>query len=130
MLQVPCHFISFCQNATKNAENLFVNNLQKFQKFTVSSISCFGDIKEVWYEDWNMSLHKPRQIRACFCWITEKFNSRFLFMMIIFLWIFFKDASFVIYSVGFFLAWCLNIFCGIIETKIQISIVCLKKTFL
>ena len=36
-----------CQNATKNAANLFVNNLQKFQKSTVSSISrSFGDIKE------------------------------------------------------------------------------------
>ena len=32
-----------CQNATKNAENLFANTLQKFWKFTVSSISHYLD---------------------------------------------------------------------------------------
>ena len=45
--------------------------LQKFRKFTASPLSCFGDIKEVWYKDWKMSLHKPGQVRACFWWITE-----------------------------------------------------------
>ena len=60
-----------CQNAQKCA-NFLVKNLEKFRKFTVSSISHLGDIKEVSYKDWKMSLYKPGQVRACFCWITEK----------------------------------------------------------
>ena len=40
-----------CQSATKIAANLFLNNLQKFQKFIVSSISCFGNVQEVSYKD-------------------------------------------------------------------------------
>ena len=54
MLHVPCHLLlSFfpfengVPKCHKNADNLFVKNLRKFRKFTVSSISCFGDIKEV-----------------------------------------------------------------------------------
>ena len=39
-----------CQNAQKCA-NFLVKNLEKFRKFTVSSISHLGDIKEVWYKD-------------------------------------------------------------------------------
>ena len=31
----------------KNAANLFMNNLRKFRKFIISSISRFGNIKEV-----------------------------------------------------------------------------------
>ena len=78
MLQAPCHFISFflfenrVPKCPKNVAHLFVNNLRKFWKFTVSSISHLGDIKEVSYKDWKMSLYKPGQVRACFCWITEK----------------------------------------------------------
>ena len=78
MLHVPCHFVSFfpfengVPKCPKNVANLFVNNLRKFRKFTVSSISHLGDIKEVSYKDWKMSLYKPGQVRACFCWITEK----------------------------------------------------------
>ena len=37
-----------CQTATKKAA--------KFQKFTISSIFHLGGIKEVWCEDWKMSL--------------------------------------------------------------------------
>ena len=55
------------------------------------------------------------------------FNSILIFTMIIFVWIFFKNANFVIFTVGF-LAWSLNIFRGIIGIKIEISIVCLEKT--
>ena len=33
-----------CINSTK-CSKLHLNNLQKFQKFTFASISCFGDIK-------------------------------------------------------------------------------------
>ena len=78
MLHVPCHFASFflfeigvpkCQ---KNAENLFVSKLRKFRKFTVSSSSRFGDIKEVWYKVWQISPYKLGQVRACFCRIIEK----------------------------------------------------------
>ena len=78
MLHVPCHFISFFLFENRvpkcpiNAAHLFVNNFQKFLKFTVSSICHFRDIKEVSYKDWKMSLYKPGQVRACFCWITEK----------------------------------------------------------
>ena len=51
-----------CQNARNNAENLFVNNLRKFQKLTFPLISHFDDIKEVWYKDWKMGLYKPGQV--------------------------------------------------------------------
>ena len=39
----------------KKAANVFVSNLHKFWKFTVSSISHLGDIKEVWCKDLKMS---------------------------------------------------------------------------
>ena len=94
-----------CQNATKHAENLFVNNLQKFRKFIVSSISHLGDIKEVWYKDWKMSLYKPGQVRACFCWITEKsqiIQIEISFVNDNFCVDFFKDANFVMFIVDFF----------------------------
>ena len=42
--------------------------------------------------------------------------------MIIFMWIFLKDAKFVIFSVDF-LAWVI----GIIRIKIQNSVACLEK---
>ena len=61
-----------CQNAKKNAENLFVSKLRKFRKFTVSSNSRFGDIKEVWYKVWQISPYKLGQVRACFCRVIEK----------------------------------------------------------
>ena len=78
MLHVPCHFVSFfpfgnaVRKCRKNATNLFMNDLWKFRKFTISSISCFGNIKKVWLKDWKMSLYKPGQVRACFYWIIEK----------------------------------------------------------
>ena len=155
MLHVPCYFVSFlpfentvpkCQ---KNVAHLFVNNWRKFQKFTVSSISHFADIKEVsynfsswWYQevsykDWKMSLYKPGQVRACFCWIPEKsqiiqlkisFHHDF-FSTFLFVWTFFKDANFVIFSVDF-LVWSLNIFHQIIGIKIQIWIACFENNFL
>ena len=40
---------------TEKTRQLFVNNFQKFRKFTVSLTSGFGDIKEVWYKDWNIN---------------------------------------------------------------------------
>ena len=45
-----------CQTATKKRGKFFVSHLREFQKFTVSSIFHLGGIKEVWYEDWKMSL--------------------------------------------------------------------------
>ena len=57
MLHVPCHFASFFpfenglpkyhKKRGKFICEQFVNNLRKFQKFTVTSILHFGDIKEV-----------------------------------------------------------------------------------
>ena len=50
---MPCHFVLHFPSENgvpkwlKNVTNLFVNNLRKFRKFTVSSISRFGDIEEV-----------------------------------------------------------------------------------
>ena len=78
VLHVPSHFVSFfafgngVPKGLKKAANLFMNDLRKFRKFIISSISRFGNIKEVWYKDWKMSLYKPGQVRACFCWIIEK----------------------------------------------------------
>ena len=78
MLYAPCHFVSFfpfenrVPKCPKTVAHLFVNNLQKFRKFTVSSISRLGDIKDVSYKDWKMSLYKPFRFRACFYWITGK----------------------------------------------------------
>ena len=40
-----------CQNATKNAANLFVHNLRKFQKFTVSSIYRIIQLKISFHDD-------------------------------------------------------------------------------
>ena len=90
----------------KNTANLFVNNLRTFRKFTVSSISHLdlGDIKEVWHKDWKMSLYIPGQVRAGFCWITKKskiIQLKIFFTRIIFVWTFFKDANFVIFSADF-----------------------------
>ena len=67
--------VDLCKCCTfffKNMENFFVNNLRKFRKLTLSLISHLGDSKEVWYKDWKMGLHKLGEVRACFCWITEK----------------------------------------------------------
>ena len=67
ILHVPFHFVSFFpfENGMpvchKKAANLFLKNLRKFWKFTISSISCFRNIKEVWYKDWKMSLYKPQK---------------------------------------------------------------------
>ena len=60
-----------CQNASKKSRQ---SNLQKFRKYTVSSGSRFGNIKEVCFEDWKMSLYKLGQFRVRFCWVTEKFQ--------------------------------------------------------
>ena len=109
--------------------------LRKLRKFTVSSISRFGDIKEVWYKDWKMSLHKPGQVRACFCWITEildhstqDFFSRWSFLCGFFQRRKFCHINFVhildFFSVKFEHIW--N-YCGIIGIKIQFSIAYLGK---
>ena len=56
-VHAPCYFVSFflfenrVSKCPKHAAHLFVSNLQKFWKFTVSSISHLGDIKEVSYKD-------------------------------------------------------------------------------
>ena len=70
MLHVPGHFVSFFsfEIGVRNTKKI---RLRKFRKFTASPLSRFRDIKEVWYKDWKMSLHKPGQVRACFWWITE-----------------------------------------------------------
>ena len=73
MRHVPCHFVSFFP---------FENRVLKCQKCgtficeqlaKVSKIYCFINFPS-WlsYKDWKMSLYKPGQVRACFCWITEK----------------------------------------------------------
>ena len=49
----PVTLFQFSQNGVpkwmKKAVNWFVNNLKKFWKFTVLSISRLGGIEEVWY---------------------------------------------------------------------------------
>ena len=35
-------------------------------------IYCFLNFPFWWYKDWNMSLYKPEQIKACIFLITEK----------------------------------------------------------
>ena len=111
--------------------------LWKFRKFAVSSLSRFGDIKEVWYKDWKMNLRKPGQVRACFCWITEipdhstqDFFSRWSFLCGYFQRRKFCHINFVyildFFSVKFEHIW--N-YCGIIGIKIQISIAYLGKNF-
>lgn len=85
----------------KNAEIYHRITVQKFQKFTVSLIYYFGDIK-----GWKMILYNPGQVMACFFFKHERtsavvhgwnckffnfyrsFSSRFLFERIIFVWIF------------------------------------------
>ena len=135
MLHVPCHLVSLFSfgngvpKCRKNVANLFMNNLWKFRKFIILSISCFGNIKGVWYKDWKMSLYKPQQVRACFCWITEKsqiiqlktsfYNDNFSVD-------FFSKMQILSYLVYTFLEWII----GIIRIKIQISIVSLEKKFL
>ena len=155
MLHVPCYFVSFLQfenrvpKCQKIVAHLFVNNLTKVSKIQFHQfpillksrkchiISHLGDIKEVSYKDWKMSLYKPGQVRACFCWIPEKsqiiqlkisFHHDF-FSTFLFVWTFFKDANFVIFSVDF-LVWSLNIFHRIIGIKIQIWIACFENNFL
>ena len=86
----------------KKTANLFINNLQEFWKFTVSSISHFGNIKEVWYKDWQISLYKPGQVTSCR--IIEKFQIielKISFHNDNFPVDFFKDANFAISSVDF-----------------------------
>ena len=99
-------------DATKNTAYLFVNNLQKFRKFTVSSISRFGDIKEVWYKAGKMSLYKPGQVKVCFSWITEKSQItelKITFHDDNFRVDFFQRHKFVIFSVDFFSVKCEHI---------------------
>ena len=114
-----------------------MNNLRKFRKFSVSSIFRFGDVKEVWYKDWKMSLYKPGQVRACFWWITEilyhsaqDFLSRLSFLCGFFQRQTFCQVNFVhileFFSVKFEHIW--N-YCGMIGIKIQISTACLEKNF-
>ena len=97
-----------------------------------AKISRFGDIKEVWYKDRKMNIYKSGQVRACFCWITEKFQ-------IIQLTISFYDNNFRVdffQRRKFFHVYCRlfkrkvwTIFRGIIWIKIQISIASLEKLF-
>ena len=79
MLHVPCHvymegvYMRFVFPTWKwgaKLPQIFGNNFRKFRKFhqfpiLVISRKC---------EDWKMSLYKPEKVRACFCWITEKFQ--------------------------------------------------------
>ena len=135
MLHVPCYFVSFFPFGNgvlkyqKNATNLFMSNLGKFQKFIISSISRFGKIKEVWYKDWKISLYKPGQVRACFRWIIEKskiIQFKISFHNNNFCVDFFSKMQILSYLVKIFLVWII----GITRIKIQISIVCLEKKFL
>lgn len=88
-----------CQNDTKrqNVANLSMNNVQKFQKFTITLISRFG-------ERW--AYMKPDKSEQAF------FNSREIAGHLDLVWIFFTDANIVVLSVDF-LAWSFNIFCEI-----------------
>ena len=84
------------------------------------------------HNSWKMNLYRPWQIRACFCWITEKsqiIQLKISFHDDNFRMNFFEKANFIIFNVDLFRV-NLNIFCGIIWIEIQISIACLEKTFL
>ena len=111
MLYVLCDFVSFfpfengIPKSHKKPANLFLNNLRKFWKFTVLSISRFGSIKEVWYKDRKMSLYKPGQVRACFFWIMKKSNinqTKICFCDDNFRVNFFKYTDIFIFNVDFF----------------------------
>ena len=52
---------------SQNVANLSVNNVWKFQNVTVSSVSCFDDIKT---ERW--AYINPDKSGHAFFWITEK----------------------------------------------------------
>lgn len=82
---------------TQNVANLSMNNVQKFQKFTVTPISGFS-------ERW--AYMKPDKSGQAF------FNSREIAGHLDLVWIFFTDANIVVLSVDF-LAWSFNIFCEI-----------------
>ena len=93
----------------KNEVNSFVNNLvttceifenllfHQFPILMVISRKC--DIK---IEKWD---YITGQVRAGFCWITKKskiiLQLKIFFTRIIFVWTFFKDANFVIFSADF-----------------------------
>ena len=92
-----------CQNETKNAKNLFGTTGESFEnllfhQFPVLVISRKCD-KE--FEKW--ALNKSGQVRSFKSdHSAGSFNRIFLFTMVIFVWIFFKDANSVILSVDFF----------------------------
>ena len=113
---------------------------ESFENLLFHQFPVFGDIKEVWRKDWKMSLYKPGQVRACFCWIKEKFQMIHVkisfhddhFFVDIFQRRKFCHLNFV-YILDFFSFKFEHIwnYCGIIGIKIQISMACLgKKTFL
>ena len=79
---------------TKSFENLI------FHKFLVLMISRKCDIKIEKLT--SINLVKSGHAFAEYQKNLRLFSSRFLFTMIIFLWIFFKDANFVRFSVDFF----------------------------
>ena len=116
------HLKMGCQNAIKIQKVYLLTTWESFEDllihwFPVLVISRKCDKK---FEKW--AYINPDKSETSQNWI-------FLFTMIIFVWIFFKGANSVIFSVGF-LAESLSIFCGIIGIKIQISIAYLEKTFL
>ena len=110
MLHVPCHlllsFLPFengCQNAIKTGKIYLWTTCESFEnllfhQFPVLVISRKCD-KE--FEKW--ALNKSGQVRSFKSdHSAGSFNRIFLFTMVIFVWIFFKDANSVILSVDFF----------------------------